>query len=225
MRPHDLKQRLPVALELLLSHSGYAAQRLARSRTQRGDGLEGAVVEHHERRHAVLAGDAQAPGAQRPEQRRVGSGCARFSCGGFLAAPGAGRPGGVLAQHHARLAFQYLARALRELQRAERFAVRPQVAERDQLPEHRAPLPFVAILADAESGKSVVAELRSALGIAAEQHVDHMPRAEALAGAIDAGQRLLRGHRAVPYPRRILAVVAVAARPARLAEVVEQPDA
>src|SRR5439155_18840451 len=50
------------------------------------------------------------------------------------------------------------------------------------------------------------------------------PRAEALAGSIDAGQRLLRGHGAVPYPRWIQAVVAVAARPARFAEVGEQTD-
>src|SRR5437899_9822558 len=98
------------------------------------------------------------------------------------------------------------------------------MAERDELPEHRAPLSFVALGADAESGKPVVAELRDALGIPAEQYVDHVPRAEALAGAIDAGQRLLRGHRAVPYPRRIQAVVAVAARPARLAEVREHLD-
>src|SRR5216117_3178920 len=98
------------------------------------------------------------------------------------------------------------------------------MAERDQLPEHRAPLPFVAIFADAESGKPVVAELRDALGRPAEQHVDHVPRAEALAGAVDAGQSLLRDHRAVPDPRRIQAVVAVATRPARLAEVGEQLD-
>src|SRR6266849_6897508 len=99
------------------------------------------------------------------------------------------------------------------------------MTERDELPEHRAPLSFVEVAADAESGKSVVAELRDAPGRPAEQHVDHVPRAEALAGAIDAGQRLLRGQRAVPYPRRIQTVVAVAARPARLAEIGEQPDA
>src|SRR5258708_33564023 len=98
------------------------------------------------------------------------------------------------------------------------------MAERDELPEHCAPLSFVPIGADAESGKSVVAELRDAPGRPAEQHVDHVPRAEALPGAVDAGQRLLRGHGAVPDPRRIQAVVAVAAGFARLAEVVEQPD-
>src|SRR6266704_1952373 len=201
-------------------------QRFARSRLQRGNGFQRAVVKHHERRHAVLAGDAQTPGAQRPEQRRVGSSRADgLPADGPLAAPGAGRPGGLLAQHHARLAFQHLARGLRELQRAERFAVRPQMAERDQLPEHRAPLSFVEVAADAESGKPVMAELRYPPVRPAEQHVDHVPRAEALAGAIDAGQRLLRGHRAVPYPRRIQTVVAVTARPARLAEVGEQPDA
>src|SRR6266516_8038275 len=99
------------------------------------------------------------------------------------------------------------------------------MAERDELPEHCAPLSFVALGADAEGGKPVVTELRDAPFGAAEQHVDHVPCAEALAGAVDAGQSLLRDHRAVPYPRRIQAVVAVAAGPARLAEVGEQLDA
>ena len=162
MRSHDFEQGLPVALQFFLSHPGHAAQRFARSRPQRGDGLERAVVEHHERGHAVLAGDAQTPGAQCTEQRRVGCGCPGLSCGAFLAAPGAGGPCGLLAQHHAGLAFQHLAGARRELQRAERFAVRPQMAERDELPEHCAPLSFVAVGADAESGKPVVAELRDA---------------------------------------------------------------
>ena len=77
------------------------------------------------------------------------------------------------------------------------------MAERDELPEHRAPLSFVEIPADSESGNAVVAELGDTPGILAEQHVDHVPRAEALAGAVDAGQRLLRAQRAVPYPRWI----------------------
>src|SRR5438105_4122976 len=204
MRPHDFKQGFPVALQLLLSDSGYAAQRFARSRPQRGDGLERAVVKHHERRYAVLAGNAPTPGAQRLEQGRVGSGCADGNFrDGLLAALDTGGPCGLFAQHHARLAFQHLARALREFQRAERFAVRPQMAERDELPEHRAPLSFVEIPADSESGNAVVAELGDTPGILAEQHVDHVPRAEALAGAVDAGQRLLRAQRAVPYPRWI----------------------
>src|SRR5713226_6625379 len=107
MRPHDFEQRLPVALEFLLSHSGYTAQSFARSRPQRGNGLKRAVVKHHERRHAVLASDAQTPGAQRPEQRRFGSGYSAdgLSPDGLLAAPDAGTPDGLLAQHHARLAF------------------------------------------------------------------------------------------------------------------------
>src|SRR6266852_8828800 len=121
MRAHDFEQGLSVTLEFFLSDSGHAAQRFARSRPQRGDGLERAVVEHHERRHAVLAGDAQTPGAQCTEQRRVGCGCAGLSCGGFPAALDTGGPCGLFAQHHAGLAFQHLAGARRELQRAERF--------------------------------------------------------------------------------------------------------
>src|SRR2546427_12322716 len=72
MRPHDLEQGLAVALEFFLSHPGHAAQRFARSRAQRGDGLEGGVVENHEGRHAVLAGVAQAPSAKRAEQYSSG---------------------------------------------------------------------------------------------------------------------------------------------------------
>ena len=76
MRPHDFEQGLPVALQFLLSHPGHAAQRFARSRPQRGDGLDRGVVEHHERRYAVLAGNAPTPGAQSLEQGRVWSGSA-----------------------------------------------------------------------------------------------------------------------------------------------------
>ena len=50
-------------------------------------------------------------------------------------------------------------------------------------------------------------------GVLAAQHVDHVGGAEALAGAMDAGQELLRRHRAVPGLGRIEAAVAVAARP------------
>src|SRR5213075_193471 len=59
----------------------------------------------------------------------------------------------------------------------------------------------------------------------ASQHVDYVHRAEALAGAIDAGEELLCRDRAIEGRRRIEADVAVAARRDRLAEIAEQPGA
>ena len=56
----------------------------------------------------------------------------------------------------------------------------------------------VELGADAEGLQPVVAEALDAFVVGAEQHVDEMMRAEALAGAIDCGERLLRGDRAVP---------------------------
>ena len=62
------------------------------------------------------------------------------------------------------------------------------MAQRDQLAHHCAPLLFVQLGADAEHRQLVVPELHDALGRTADQHINHMPRAEALPGAIDAGQ-------------------------------------
>jgi len=61
------------------------------------------------------------------------------------------------------------------------------------------------------------------VGIAAEQHVGNVPRAEALAGAIDAGQRLLRG--TVPsHTRGGFRQLSQLPQGCSLAEVIEQPD-
>ena len=82
---------------------------------------------------------------------------------------------------------------------------------------------LVGILADAEHGQLVVAGARDALVRPPHEHVDEVGGAEALAGAIDGRQRLLRQHRAVHRLRRGEAVVAVAARlRLPLAEVGEQ---
>ena len=98
------------------------------------------------------------------------------------------------------------------------------MAHRDQLADHGAPLLFVEIGADAEHGQLVVAELRDLLGHAADQHVDQVHGAEALPGAIGAGQQLSARRPCRPKLRRRQAVVAVAARLRRdvLAEVAEQ---
>src|SRR6185437_16939644 len=62
-----------------------------------------------------------------------------------------------------------------------------------------------------------------ALAVLAAQHADQMHGAKALAGAVDGGQRLARSVRRIPGLRRVDAGVAVAAGPARLAEIIEQP--
>ena len=68
-----------------------------------------------------------------------------------------------------------------------------------------------------------MAELCGFVGHLAEQHVDEMSGAETLSGAIDAGQRLLRGQRAFPGLRWLQAVVAIAAGPCVVfAEILQQ---
>ena len=81
------------------------------------------------------------------------------------------------------------------------LGVGQQVALRDQLADHRKPAARVELGADAEGLQPVVAELADALGRVAEQHIDQMVRAKALAGAVDRGERLLRGDGAVPARR------------------------
>src|SRR5690606_8470292 len=84
-------------------------------------------------------------------------------------------------------------------------------SRRDQLPEHAAPLAGVEIGADAVGAQPVVPELADPCGIGAAQHVGEVRRAEALAGAVDAGQGLAYRLGAVPGLGRRQAVVAVAA--------------
>src|SRR5690606_31124519 len=94
---------------------------------------------------------------------------------------------------------------------------------RHQLPEHAAPLLRVEVVADAMGAEPVVAELPDPGGVGAAQDVGEVGRAEALAGAVHAGQGLARGLGAVPGLGRGQAVVAVAAAArVRLAEPAEQ---
>ena len=81
----------------------------------------------------------------------------------------------------------------------------------DQLAEHAAPLALVEVGADRPGAQAVMAELQYALGADAPQDVDDVRRAEALAAAIHARQRLACRDRAVPALRGFQAVVAVAA--------------
>src|SRR5690606_23526326 len=81
------------------------------------------------------------------------------------------------------------------------------------------PCAAVVLGADAEGGDAVVAEAGDAFVLDAEQHIDDIGLPETLAGAVDAGQRLLRGNRAVEQLRRLGAGVAIAARLAAVAEI------
>ena len=85
-----------------------------------------------------------------------------------------------------------------------------QIALGDHLAEYREPLLLVHALTDAEGAEPVVAQAPYFLVGLAAQYVDHMMGAEALAGAVDAGQRLAGGVGAVPGVRRIQTIVAVA---------------
>src|SRR5215472_10169005 len=91
------------------------------------------------------------------------------------------------------------------------FHIDLEVAQRHQLPEYRSPLPFVEFGADAERLQPIVSELAHAFGQLAAQHVDEMRDAEALPGAKDGRERFLRRHQPIPDPRRLQAMVAIAA--------------
>ncbi len=71
-------------------------------------------------------------------------------------------------------------------------------------------------------GKPVVLPARDLVGALAEQDVDDVPGAEALAGTDHGREHLLRRHGGVPQLRRLEARVAVAARAGLLVEVREQ---
>ena len=73
-----------------------------------------------------------------------------------------------------------------------------QEAARHQLAEDAAPAPDVELVPDAEGRQLVVAEAFDLLGLLAAQDVDQVLRAEALAGAVDRGEGLLRRDRRVP---------------------------
>ena len=87
----------------------------------------------------------------------------------------------------------------------------PPRATRRRRAEHRLPGAPVEVRADPERRQPVVASPRHALADAAEQQVDQITLAEALAGAADRRQCLLGGDGAVPGRDRLEAGVAVAA--------------
>ena len=96
-------------------------------------------------------------------------------------------------------------------------------SERNELAEYRAPLAVAEVRADVEGLELIVAEARDTLGRFSAQDVDQVAGAEALAGAINAGQRLLRRLGAVPHAAAASRQVSQLPQgAARLAEIVEQ---
>lgn len=82
-------------------------------------------------------------------------------------------------------AAQQRAGGVGQAQRVVALVVHSDEFARDQLAEDRAPALFVQIAADAESGDVLVAAFDDLVGQFAAQHVDQVPCAVALAGAVD----------------------------------------
>ena len=103
------------------------------------------------------------------------------------------------------------------------------MAERDQLPQHGAPLLFRQVGADRPGAQRLVAILRHLVGQLAAQHIDQMAGAETLPAvlvkAVNATEYLARSIGRVPGGRRKQAVVAIPAVAAGLAEIAKQAHA
>ena len=157
-------------------------------------------MEDDVRRHALFAGEFHTLGFKRlPQRVFVGSGegfaqtRAVFRFAGFAF----GRFG-IAAQPHRLFAAQHGACCFGEFQSAVGFHVDIDQSGGDELAIDAAPLRLRQVLADAEGTQLLVVELLDLGCGLAQQHVDQMRDAEALAGAIDAGQRHLRSLRSIP---------------------------
>ena len=129
----------------------------------------------------------------------------------------------VVAQLQRALAAQHLGGIAGEAHAAVAVDVDLEKTARHELAEHRLPGAPVEVGADAEGRQPVVAGARHALVGLAEQQVDQVALAEALAGAPHRRERLLGRDRAVPGPGRLEAGVAVAAGLGqRLAEILQE---
>ena len=165
----------------------------------------------------MLASHLRTPGLELGEQcqadivQRQGRGAVGAAAARHLAAAHRLRR---QAQHQRHLAAQHQPRAGRHAQGAV-LAFGPQVAQRDELAQHAAPLGFTHLRADPEGGELLVAALLHLVGDLAAQHVDEVAGAVAaaalLAEAVDAAQRLAGGLGGIPGGGGLEAVVAVAA--------------
>src|SRR3990172_2040615 len=89
------------------------------------------------------------------------------------------------------------------------FDVYRQQPAGDQLAIEIAPFALIEFIADAVGAHLVVTEAGDAFILLAKQYIHQIADAEALAGAVDAGQRLLRGAGGIPGFGRLETGVAV----------------
>src|SRR5947209_16888219 len=94
----------------------------------------------------------------------------------------------------------------------------------DELAHDRAPGIAVVFPADAERGELVMAKLPDARFGLAQENRDDVRLPEPLAGAVDAGEHLLGGNRAVKGLGRSEADIEIPARTAGLAELAYKPQ-
>ena len=100
--------------------------------------------------------------------------------------------------------------------------IRHQETARDELPDQRQPELLLVRLAGTEAGEPMMAPGQHLLGFMAEQDIDDMGRAEALAALRDGREDDPRLGRAVGARRLVKAVVAIAARRGAFAEIAKQ---
>src|SRR5439155_13825889 len=178
------------------------------------------VMEDDIGRHALRFRQFQASGAQLLEQCAVG----RRKCIPRLPTSGLPFPPGLLQDTQVQrwLLTQELAALLRDVQAAMARDIHCDEPVGDELADNRAPGIAVMLAADAESGELVMVQAPDALIRLAQENRNHMRLAEALAGAVDAGQKLLGGDGAVENLGRIETDIAIAARPAVIAEIAQE---
>ena len=117
----------------------------------------------------------------------------------------------LFAQFQSVLAFEHRTAGIGEPQSAMSLRIDVKQTPGDQLTVQPPPLGSVEFIADAVSADLIVTKtLYPVVGLA-QQHIDQVADAEALAGAVHTGERLLRRHRGVPCLRRGEAGIAVAA--------------
>ena len=182
------------------------------------------VGEHHIGGDALLFGQGRAALAQRLEQRRVARlavgqrrGVGDRACGLFR--------GGferVLAQRDLVRALEHAPAGVRDRPGAVAGDIEGNDPGAVELAKNRAPFLLAVFLADAKSRQAIVTESQNSVAVIADQHIGQMLGAEALAGAHDGGERLLRGDGTVDDLGTIAAEIAIAAWLCGLAEIGQQ---